>query len=201
MAAILEPALEAIATRVLTALGVGVVAGEAGKAVKEQAQKRQQESDDARSSPIARTEATTKKRKKCEECPPDGGTPYQRNFKERKPWVDYQARITGMASGPTFIMEWDFAGTKFDGFVSAQCLLQDAKAGYDKFFDDFGEFEYDFQDRIFKKMLAEAVTQNNKAVPKPPVQLSWYFQEPVSYRYMQKILKVATPEIEVIFQP
>lgn len=201
MAAILEPALEAIATRVLTALGVGVVAGEAGKAAKEQAQKRQQESDDARSSPVARTEATTKKRKKCEECPPDGGTPFQRNFKERKPWVDYQARITGMASGPTFIMEWDFAGTKFDGFVSAQCLLQDAKAGYDKFFNIWDAFDYPFQKIVFEKMTDDAVVQNNKAVPKPPVQLRWYFQEPVSYRYMQNILKFATPEIEVIFQP
>lgn len=129
------------------------------------------------------------------------GDALARNFRERKPWVDYQARITGMGNGPTFIMEWTFNGIEFDGFVSSQCLLQEAKAGYDQFFDEWGEFRYDFQRDIFIDMMTDAIRQNVAAVPKPPVQLRWYFQELVSYRYMQKILQRATPEIEVLFQP
>jgi Restriction endonuclease fold toxin 5 len=197
------PLLEGVAVRVLTALGVGVAAGTAGEAVKEAARKRQEEADRARASPIARTDAQTKAKakEKCKECPPDKGVPYQRNFPERKAWIDYQARITGMPNGPTFIMEWAFNGVVFDGFVSAQCLLQDAKAGYDQFFDMWGEFKYDFQERIFRDMMFDAIKQNNAAVPKPPVQLRWYFQEPVSYRYMQPVLQAAAPQIEVIYQP
>jgi Restriction endonuclease fold toxin 5 len=187
--------------RVLTALGVGVAAGTAGEVAKEAARKRQEEADRARASPIARTDAQTKTKEKCKECPPDKGTPYTRNFRERKPWVDYQARITGMANGPTFIMEWTFNGIEFDGFVSAQCLLQEAKAGYDQFFDMWGGFKYDFQERIFIDMEDDAIKQNQAAVPKPPVQLRWYFQEPVSYRRMQRTLRLLTPEIEVVFQP
>ena len=43
MAAIAIPAIEAVVVRVLAALGVGVVAGAAGEAAKEQARKRQEE--------------------------------------------------------------------------------------------------------------------------------------------------------------
>ena len=201
MASLAVPVIEGVVVRVLAALGVGVVAGAAGEAAKEQARKRQEEADKAKSAPIARTDATTKTRTKRKDCPPDKGAPFQRNLTVRKPWVDYQARITGMPNGPTFIMEWAFAGTRFDGFVSAECLLQDAKAGYDQFFNEWREFKYDFQERIFVEMTEDAVTQNAKAVPKPPVQLWWYFQEPVSYRYMQRILQAAAPQIEVVFQP
>lgn len=201
MGALAIPVIEGAAARILTALGVSAVGGLAGEAARETARKRQEEADKAKSTPIARADATTTERKKCKDCLPDKGTPFQRNFKIRKEWVDYQARITGMPNGPTFIMEWDFTGTKFDGFVSGECLLQEAKAGYDQFFNIWGEFNYDFQENIFVEMLAEAVTQNAKAIPKPPVQLRWYFQQPVSYRHMQKVLLAATPQIEVTYQP
>lgn len=200
MGALAIPLIEGATARILTALGVGAVGGLAGEA-RERARKRQEEADKAKSTPIARADATTRARTKCKDCPPDNGTPFQRNFKVRKEWVDYQARITGMPNGPTFIMEWDFAGTKFDGFVSGECLLQDAKGGYDKFFNQWGGFDYPFQENIFEEMGNDAVVQNAKAMPKPPVRLSWYFQEPVSYRYMQRVLIAAAPQIEVVYQP
>jgi hypothetical protein len=43
-----------------------------------------------------------------------------------------------MPNGPTFIIEWEFNGREFDGFVSAECLLKEAKGGYDRFFDEWG---------------------------------------------------------------
>jgi hypothetical protein len=62
----------------------------------------------------------------------------QRTFPERKNWVDYQARIGGMPNGLAFIVEWEFNGREFDGFVSAESLLKEAKGGYDRFFDEWG---------------------------------------------------------------
>jgi hypothetical protein len=203
MAALAVPLVEVAVSHILAALGIGVAAGVgvAGGAAIEQARKRQEEAEKAKSVPILRTESIAQSRTKCKECPPDKGVPFQRNFAVRKSWVDYQARITGMPNGPTFIMEWKFNNVDFDGFVSAECLLQEAKADYDQFFDIWNDFKYDFQKVIFIKMTEDAVKQNLIAIPKPPVRLRWYFQMPVSYRYMQRILQTAAPQIEVVFQP
>lgn len=194
MASLAIPLIEAAAMRVLAAFGVGVVTGAAGEAAKQQARKRQEESDKAKSSPIARTDATMKERKKCMECPPDNGKPFQRNFPVRKAWVDYQARVTRMPSGPTFIIEWDFNGVRFDGFVSAECLLQDAKGGYDGFFDEWGEV-LDWWKHNTEEMMKELSRQSLAAVPRPPVQLEWFWQQPMSYRYFSKILGPVAPDV------
>lgn len=199
MAALAIPVIEAVAARVLLALGIGAVAGVAGEA----ARKRQKEADEAKSTTIARTDAQTKTKEKCKDCAPDKGATYLRNTAG---WSDdsitYQMRIAQMPPAPAgFLIEWNFGGVKFDGFNSAQCLLKEAKARYDQFFDEWGRFNYRFQGNIFEKMTAEAVSQNIAAVPKPPVQLQWYFMEPTSYRYMSKVLSRATPEIEVLYRP
>jgi hypothetical protein len=102
---------------------------------------------------------------------------------------------------PGILNEWQFGGVRFDGFDSSQCLLKEAKARYDQFFDMWGAFKYPFQEKIFINMTVEAVAQNAVAVPKPPVKLQWNFMESVSYRYMSKVLASATPEIEVLFRP
>jgi hypothetical protein len=203
MAAIAIPAIEAVVVRVLAALGVGVVAGAAGEAAKEQARKRQEEADRTKSAPIARTDATTKERKKCKDCPPDKGvTALQSTAGWSDDSITYQMRIAQMPPAPPgSLTEWSFNGVQFDGFDSSQCLLKEAKARYDQFFDEWGGFKYSFQEKIFIKMLNEAVSQNNAAVPKPPTQLQWNFMEPTSYRYMSKVLLRATPEIEVLYRP
>lgn len=201
MASLAVPLIEGVVVRVLAALGVGVVAGAAGEAAKEQARKRQDEADKAKSTPISRTDATTKERKKCKDCPPDKGQKIIRNHKWGPEVVAYQVRICGLPFGDGWITEWNFSGIDFDGFDSGQCLLKEAKSTYDQFFNMWKEFDYPFQGKIFEKMTDDAVKQNNVAIPKPPVQLHWYFMQPVSFRYMQKILQVATPQIEVIYQP
>jgi hypothetical protein len=199
MAFLAPPLIEAVAARALLLLGTGAAAGVAEEVVR----KRQKEAEQAKSTPIARVDAQTKDKEKCKECPPDKGGPYLRNTAG---WSDdsisYQIRIAEMPPAPAgFLVEWDFKGVKFDGFKSAQCLLLEAKARYDQFFDDWGGFKYPFQGQIFTKMTVEAVSQNNAAVPKPPTQLRWHFMEPTSYRYMAKVLLRATPEIEVLFTP
>ncbi|MFV0662082.1 restriction endonuclease fold toxin 5 domain-containing protein [Denitromonas sp.] len=202
MASLAIPTIEAVALRVLAAMGVGVATGVADQAAREQVRKRQEAAENAKSAPISRAEAPTGERKKCAMCPPDCGVPFNRStagWSEES--VAYQARIGGLPVGPGFITEWQFNGVTFDGFDSGQCLLKEAKARYDQFFDEWGEFKYLFQEKIFIKMIKEAVSQNNAAVPKPPTHLQWSFMEPVSYRYMSKVLLQATPEIEVLYRP
>lgn len=195
MAALAEPIIEFAVTRLLAALGTGaVVVGGV-----DLAKTRAQEAQDAKATPLTKADATTRK-KKCDECPPDKGV-----FKPRNTagWsatsIAYQVRICGLPVGPGVITEWAFGGVDFDGFDSGQCLLKEAKAKYDQFFDDFGVRSW-WKEGV-DDMLDEFVRQSAAAQPRPPVKLNWYFMEPVSYRYMSKIFKAAAPDVGVIFQP
>jgi hypothetical protein len=191
------PAIEAVATRVLATLGVGVVAGAAGEAAKEQARKRQEETDKAKSAPISKTDVPARTRKKCEECPPDRGTPFERSTAG---WsaasIAYQIRIGQMppAQKNGCITEWKFAGVDFDGFDSSQCLLKEAKARYDQFFDLFGVPEKWWGSGV-DTIMKEMSNQSIKAIPRPSVRLEWFWQEPVSYHYFSKILGPIAPDV------
>lgn len=200
MAATAVPLIEAAALRVLAALGVGVAAGAAGEAAKEAARKRQEDADQAKASPIARTDAHTKAKEKCKECPPDKGAPFNRSTAG---WSDvsiaYQARIGGLPVGPGFITEWMFGGVTFDGLESGQCLLKEAKARYDQFFNEFGRRQPFWQGHL--AMFDQASAQSVVAVPHPPVQLRWYFMESKSYRFFSMMFAEASLPIETVFEP
>lgn len=200
MVAIVVPAVEAAAVRVLAALGVGVVAGAAGEAARDAAKKRSEAADQAKSAPIAKTEATTRTKEKCKECPPDKGAPFNRStagWSETS--IAYQARIGGLPVGPGFITEWLFNGVTFDGFDSSQCLLKEAKAKYDQFFDDFGDPKEWWKGD--EPIMVEASAQSVAAKPQPPIQLRWHFMQPISYRFFAKVFSSMRLPIETVFQP
>lgn len=200
MVAIVVPAVEAAAVRVLAALGVGVVAGAAGEAARDAAKKRSEAADQAKSAPIAKTEATTRTKEKCKECPPDRGAPFNRStagWSETS--ITYQARIGGLPVGPGFITEWLFNGVTFDGFDSSQCLLKEAKAKYDQFFDDFGDPKEWWKGD--EPIMVEASAQSVAAKPQPPIQLRWHFMQPMSYRFFAKVFSSMRLPIETVFQP
>lgn len=184
MAAIVVPVVEAVVVRVLAALGVGLAAGAAGEAAIDAARKRQDEADKAKSAPIARTEATTKEKEKCKECPPDHGALVPVNHHMSENSRAYQARITGFPPG----MEWLFEGKDFDGFKSNMCLLQEAKAEYDQFFNKEAEFVYPFQAEIFVKMKNQALAQTAIVRRNKPAALTYYFQTPVAFKHMRPTL-------------
>ncbi|MFV8593069.1 Tox-REase-5 domain-containing protein [Ralstonia pseudosolanacearum] len=196
MAAAAVPFIEAALGRLLIALGLTV----ATDATVDQVRKRKEEADNARTAPIAKAESQTKAKEKCKECPPDRGTIFTRTFPVRKAWVDYQARIGGMRSGPTFIEEWVYNKIRFDGFTSAQCLLKEAKGGYDRFFDEWGR-PLRWWDHNVEDMIVEIVSQDLAAIPKPTVKLAWFWQEPVSYRYFSRILSAAAPDVPHTYFP
>lgn len=181
MAAILIPGIEAVAVRVLAAMGIGLAGGAAGEAAITAARKRQAEADKAKSAPIARTDATTKEKEKCKECPPDHGALVPVNHHMSENSREYQARITGFPSGT----EWLFEGKDFDGFKSNMCLLQEAKAEYDQFFTKDGVFRYPFQKDIFVKMAKQAQAQALIVKLNKPAALTYYFQTPMAYMYMR----------------
>lgn len=181
-------------------VGVGVLVDSAREALR-----RHDEAEKAKVSPLAKANPQTKtkdctKDKKCDDCPPDQGALWARNFAERKPWVDYQVRICGMPSGPTFVLEWDWMTLKFDGFQSNQCLLQEAKGHYDQFFTRHGEVQPWWSGGELE-MIEQAMTQGFVAKPRPPIVLKWYFQEPISFRYFSGIIQAGYPDIEVLFRP
>jgi len=196
MAALAIPAIEAVVAYALGALGVGSLADAAGDA----ARKHQKEADEAKSTPIARTDAQTKTKKKCKECPPDTGAPFNRptvGWSETS--ITYQARISGLPVGSGFITEWMFGGVAFDGFDSSQCMLKEAKAKYDQFFDDLGDPKEWWKGD--EPVFSEASRQSAVAKPMPPVQLRWYFMQSMSYRYFSKAFAAMRLPIETVFNP
>jgi hypothetical protein len=203
MAALAIPAIEAIATRVLIALGIGVASAEAGKEI---ARQRREAAEKAAATPLAKADACTQgdRDPACRDCPPDRGAfSHQSTAGWSAVAIAYQQRICAMppAPMPAGLTEWRWMGIDFDGFESDRCLLKEAKSSYDQFFAAPGEFRYPFQQRIFEEMLARAEAQDVVAQPKPPVQLHWYFMEPMSFQYMVPLMRLATPQIRVIFQP
>ncbi|NRR29038.1 hypothetical protein HSX11_02465 [Oxalobacteraceae bacterium] len=196
MGALAIPAIDAVVVRVLALLGAGAVAGIADEAVR----KRQEDAEKAKSTPIARTEAQTKTKEKCKECPPDKGFTFnQPTTQWSETSIAYQARISGLPVGPGFITEWKFAGIAFDGFDSSQCLLKEAKAKYDQFFNASGAMQkwWEGDDDIY----SEAIRQSAVAKPMPPVQLHWYFMQPMSYRFFSlAFIKMSLPIVST-YQP
>jgi hypothetical protein len=92
----------------------------------------------------------------------------------------YQARVTGFAPGT----EWAFAGNDFDGFRSALCQLEEAKAKYDQFFDpETGDPKSWWRNSGGEGLLLQARTQNAVTVANPPASLRWYFMEAMLFSW------------------
>ncbi len=175
-------------------IGVGIAA--------ETAKKQAETNTDAKDKSVAKTETTTKEKKACEKCPPDCGELVLRNTNGWKPWtIAYQQKIGGMPPAPAgYLYEWAFLGTDFDGFQSSECLLKEAKAKYDQFFDDFGY-------RLpwwtgHNTLIDQALVQSEKVRPvSNSTKLNWYFMEPVSYRFFSTIFSKMELVIKTKLQP
>lgn len=55
-------------------------------------------------------------------------------------FVEELTRVTGFPSG----LEWLFEGKNFDDFKPSMCLLKEAEADYDQFFNEKGKLQYLF---------------------------------------------------------
>jgi hypothetical protein len=131
----------------------------------------------------AQTDAATRTRTRNCKCPPDSGAMAPVNHSMSDLSARYQQYVTGFPRG----MEWKYCAKDFDGFQSPQCLLQEAKAKYDQFFDEeTGEPKWFFtwsEKKGFPKMRNQAKEQSDIVMENPPAKLKWYFMQPISWRY------------------
>lgn len=94
----------------------------------------------------------------------------------------YQARVTGFAPGT----EWNFKGTDFDGYKSQACLLMEAKAKYDQFFDSTAKPKFFFRISGAPKVELQARRQSTVVTSSAPSRLHWHFMQPLSHSYFSK---------------
>ena len=167
------PVLEGAGLALARALGVGAAGALGGAAINEAA-------DKAKAAPIAQAGTQTKTQPdSCKKCPPDCGTLVGRNWNMSEDARAYQARITGFAPNT----EWNFEATDFDGFRSQACLLLEAKARYDQFFDKAGQPKLFFTFIGLPKIISQAGRQSEVIWKSPPSVLHWHFMQPVSFGY------------------
>jgi len=142
--------------------------------------------EDSKAAPVARTLPRTGER--CKKCPPEEtGRPKRANHSMTPRSREYQGRVTGLPYSVEegWSEEWEWFA-EFDGFVRAECLLQEAKAGYDKFLDEDGKPIKWFQG--FRKMADQVGKQARPVRANPPARLMWYFETPRARAYMLPVL-------------
>ncbi|SAK92038.1 hypothetical protein AWB80_06633 [Caballeronia pedi] len=100
--------------------------------------------------------------------------------------AQYQQYVTGFPRG----MEWIYMNKDFDGFQSSQCLLQEAKANYEFFFENNGKPNFMFlrgkgpknhgkvKNRpAYERTRDQARGQSDIVRSSPPAKLNWYFMQ------------------------
>jgi hypothetical protein len=102
---------------------------------------------------------------------------------------EYQGRITGrpysVVEGSS--EEWVCFLIAYDGFVSAECLLQEAKGDYDQFIDAQWMPAARLE-KIFSGIEDQIRRQATAVLANPPTKLMWYFQGPKSRARVLDIL-------------
>lgn len=180
MAALAVPLLESAALALARALGFAAAGVAGGAAINEAAKRKVETAEKVKAAPIAQAETQTKANTQtCKKCPPDCGTLVERNWSMSEEARAYQARITGFAP----YTEWSFMNIDFDGFVSNACVLKEAKARYDQFFEASGDPEFFFRTVGVLKIMSQAQNQSGVIWSSPPSQLHWHFMQPLSHRY------------------
>lgn len=180
----------------LVYVGTAAAAAMGGVLVSDEIKKRNRAKDQAKEIAKAIPQAPT--RKACEKCPPDCGSLMARNWSMSEESAAYQARVTGFAPGT----EWNFSGADFDGFKSSMCVLQEAKAKYDQFFNEgTGQPKFFFAFTGAKKIGLQARSQSAITLVNPPTLLIWYFMQTISYAYFSKSFRNIAPNIVTVWQP
>lgn len=134
--------------------------------------------------------ALTRTEEPCKKCPPDLGMKVRRRHGVNWNAYRYQARVSGFAYDAEYCQwsdEWNWEDTDFDGFVSAECLLQETKGNYDQFLDGSIRGSEDFF-RGFDAMERQAIMQGTQVRAHPPTKLKWYFQTHLTHQRMAVLL-------------
>ena len=130
---------------------------------------------------------------KCKKCPPEEtGKAENKRHHMSNHSREYQGRITGRpySNEGGWNEEWLFQGIYFDGFLPANCMLQEAKSRYARFLqrDDDGELEAADWFKGWPQTISDISRQADAIKPFPPTQLTWYFEESEPREYLLKEL-------------
>ncbi|WP_332373195.1 restriction endonuclease fold toxin 5 domain-containing protein [Burkholderia sp. 1B3(2022)] len=116
---------------------------------------------------------------------------------------EYQGRVTGRPYSVEegWSEEWVWLGTDFDGFIPAECLLQEAKSRYAQFLerDKDGELQPREWYEGYEDLQSALIRQAKKVNANPPARLKWYFQEADTREYMLPYL--TTYRVQSVVQP
>ncbi|WP_175697175.1 restriction endonuclease fold toxin 5 domain-containing protein [Burkholderia ambifaria] len=152
-------------------------------------------SDTTKDESKAKTDAKAVPRtgEKCKKCPPEEtGIAKNKVHHMSNHSREYQARITGRpySNEGKWNEEWLFEGIYFDGFLPAECMLQEAKSRYAKFLqrDKYGELEPVDWFEGWPSTISDISRQADAVNPFPPTRLTWYFEEPEPREYLLKEL-------------
>jgi hypothetical protein len=197
MASLAVPVLEGAGLALARALGYGAATAVGGAAINEAAKRKAKAAEEAKAAPLAQAGTQTKTNDSCKKCPPDCGTLVERNWNMSEDARAYQSRITGFVP----YTEWNFNGDDFDGFKSQMCLLLEAKARYDQFFDLDGTPKLFFRISGTAKIMAQAERQADVIWANPPAQLHWHFMQPISFSYFSKRFGQSLLPIQCLLTP
>ena len=198
MAALAAPLLESAALALARALGFVAAGVAGGAAINEAAKRKVETAEKAKTAPIAQAGTQTKaETQTCKKCPPDCGTLVERNWNMSEEARAYQARISGFVPQT----EWNFKGADFDGFKSQACLLLEAKARYDQFFNEDGKPKLFFRMTGVSKIMSQADRQSDVIWSSPPSLLHWHFMQPVSHQYFAGRFGEALLPIHCFYTP
>ncbi|WP_080406198.1 restriction endonuclease fold toxin 5 domain-containing protein [Burkholderia ubonensis] len=141
---------------------------------------------------------------KCKKCPPEEtGFAENKNHHMSARSRKYQGRITGRPYSVEegWSEEWEWLGTDFDGFVPAECLLQEAKAHYAQFLrrNDEGELKAKKWFEGYETLFSTLEKQAKKVKLNPPSRLKWYFEEAELREYMLPAL--IENQVASVWQP
>ncbi|WP_260426646.1 restriction endonuclease fold toxin 5 domain-containing protein [Burkholderia sp. Bp9142] len=131
---------------------------------------------------------------KCKKCPPEEtGKAENKTHHMSDHSREYQGRITGRpySNEGKWNEEWVWQGIAFDGFLPAECMLQEAKSRYAQFLqrDDEGELEPVAWFKGFPGMVSDIERQAGAVKLFPPARLTWYFEEAEVREYLLKDLR------------
>lgn len=182
MAGLAVPLLEGAGLWLARALGLA-----AGAAIVETAT-RDKDKDQAQTD----AQVTTRTRARNCKCPPETGQRLPPPHVVTGLSAEYQQYVTGFPMG----LEFFFSGKWFDGFNPSECLLQEAKANYDFFFENDGTPKFFFffgkgpnnpdpakSKPAYHSIMQEAETQAAVVIANPPAKLRWYFMQERFYAW------------------
>ncbi|MCS3391646.1 restriction endonuclease fold toxin 5 domain-containing protein [Burkholderia thailandensis] len=144
--------------------------------------------EDSKATPDVR--ALPRTGESCKKCPPEQtGTPVRRRYRMNRGPREYQGRITGRPYSVEegWSEEWNWYNVDFDGFLSDECLLLEAKGDYDQFFSRSTNKPFRWF-KGFSKITREIEVRAMVIHANPPTKLKYYFQTPLTMSYFRTTL-------------